>query len=51
MTIAQIIHGDYADFLARKVVTDPMTGLTDIPAMPECTPSKPRVRWHMGRAL
>lgn len=26
----------YADFLARKAISDPTTGLTDIPALPEC---------------
>jgi len=28
--------GAYADFLARKAISDPATGLTDIPALPEC---------------
>lgn len=26
----------YADFLARKAVTDPMTGITNPPALPDC---------------
>lgn len=27
---------DYEQFLARKAIADPMTGLTDIPALPDC---------------
>lgn len=27
---------DYTDFLARKVINDPMTGLVDVPELPAC---------------
>jgi hypothetical protein len=42
---------NYADFLARKAVVDPMTGLTDIPELPSCLfPHQADiVRWSLRR--
>lgn len=41
----------YADFLARKLIVDPMTGLTDIPELPECLFPHQRdiVAWALRR--
>lgn len=30
------MSASYEDFLARKRIADPMTGLTDVPALPDC---------------
>lgn len=41
----------YEDFLARKAITDPMTGLTDIPELPDCLFPHQRdiVQWALRR--
>lgn len=41
----------YSQFLARKAVTDPMTGLADIPELPECLFPHQRdiVKWALRR--
>ena len=41
----------YETFLARKAISDPMTGLTDIPALPECMFPHQRdiVQWALRR--
>lgn len=42
---------DYLEFLARKAITDPMTGLTDIPDLPACMfPHQADItRWALRR--
>lgn len=42
---------DYETFLARKAITDPMTGLADIPALPDCLFPHQRdiVTWALRR--
>lgn len=41
----------YTDFLARKAISDPMTGLTDIPELPGCLFPHQRdiVKWALRR--
>ena len=41
----------YATFLARKAITDPMTGLTEIPELPDCLFPHQRdiVKWALRR--
>jgi hypothetical protein len=41
----------YAEFLARKAVVDPMTGLTDLPELPDCLFPHQRdiVKWALRR--
>jgi hypothetical protein len=45
------MSGTYATFLARKAITDPMTGLTDIPELPGCLfPHQADItRWALRR--
>src|SRR5690606_16697116 len=41
----------YTDFLARKAITDPMTGLIDLPELPACLFPHQRdiVKWALRR--
>jgi len=42
---------EYSDFLATKAISDPMTGMTDIPPLPECMFDHQRdiVAWALRR--
>ena len=45
------VNVTYQDFLARKAITDPMTGLSDVPALPDCLFPHQRdiVAWSLRR--
>ena len=55
MAVPMDARGDggvsYSDFLARKAVVDPMTGLTDLPDLPACLFPFQRdiVKWALRR--
>ena len=46
-----MIETSYAGFLARKRIVDPMTGMRDVPALPECLKPHQRdiVAWALKR--